>query len=230
MEIDYSHGAQQEKLAINFILNSLWDTPNLCPGNGTTNSSTEFGLTAEASQNLMGNVTVSLFSSMGITPSKGALAQFGSTQLLMMYINLLGFVYMYYFVGVALAMMHFAVFTFLTRRHPNQVHNGIAIGTRLVFGIFLLSLVSFTWNFDLTYFFMTSPMIIFTFSLTLVKGEFVAFALFYACPYSLKCSSPCRSIFGLASGPEEWGCCSIWQQEQYSTDGSSGIRDRLHFV
>ncbi|KKA23186.1 hypothetical protein T310_2779 [Rasamsonia emersonii CBS 393.64] len=168
MEIDFSKGALQERLAINLILNSLWDNPQLCPDNSTTNS-TDYALTQVQARNLMGNVTVSLFASMGITPTKGDLSRFGSSTLLMMYVNLLGFVYMYYFVTVALSMGYFAAFVHLTKRHPRPLHNGIAIGVRVLLGLFLLALVSFSRNFDLTYFFMTSPIIIFTFALALFK-------------------------------------------------------------
>lgn len=221
MEIDFSKGALQERLAINLILNSLWDNPQLCPDNSTTNS-TDYALTQVQARNLMGNVTVSLFASMGITPTKGDLSRFGSSTLLMMYVNLLGFVYMYYFVTVALSMGYFAAFVHLTKRHPRPLHNGIAIGVRVLLGLFLLALVSFSRNFDLTYFFMTSPIIIFTFALALFKGEFSPYR---PGPYSSSCSSPCRSTAGLDCDPEKWRYRSTWQQEQYSTDCSRAVRN-----
>lgn len=173
MEIDFSKGALQERFAINFILNSLWNSSQLCPDNSTTNS-TDYGLTQARARSLMGNVTVSLFASMGITPTKGDLSRFGSSTLLMMYVNLLGFVYMYYFASVSLSMGYFAAFVHITKRHPRPLHNAIAIGVRVLLGVFLLALVTFSRNFDLTYFFMTSPIIIFTFALALFKGEFFA--------------------------------------------------------
>jgi hypothetical protein len=176
MEIDYTRGATEEKKAIDRIIDSLWSNPNfLCPGN----DSAYYLLTNDRATDLLGNVTVSLFSSMGITPSTDDLSQFSSRTLLMMYIYLLGFVYVYYFIVTSLAMVHFAVFVFLTRRHPRRLYNGIAIGVRAVFAVLLMSLASFTRDFDLTYHFMTSPIIIYTFTLTLFIGLFSPILYFY---------------------------------------------------
>jgi hypothetical protein len=177
MEINFGKGALKEKVSIDLMLDSLWHSPTLCPDNSTTNStnSTQTGLTPSLVTNLMGNVTVSLFSSMGITPTQGNLSRFSSRKLLMMYVGLLGFVYMYYFISVALAMMHFSAFAFLTRRHLLPLHNAIAVGIRLGFGLLLLGLVAFAQNFNLTYFFMTSPMISFVFALALSAGKFAVF-------------------------------------------------------
>jgi hypothetical protein len=167
MEIDYSRGALGEKKAIDTMIDYLWNDPSiLCPAN----DSAQYLLTSERSTDLLGNVTVSLFSSMGVTPSTEDLSQFGS-KTLSMYVHLLAFVYVYYFVVSSLAMVHFAIFVFLTGRHPRRLYNGIAIGTRSVFAVLLMSLASFTSDFRLTYRFMTSPIIIYTFTLALFIGS-----------------------------------------------------------
>jgi hypothetical protein len=89
----------------------------------------------------------------------------------MMYVKLLGFVYVYYFIVTAFAMFIFSIFIFLTRTHIRTLFKNIAIGARVFLGVFLISLTAITVDFDLTYSFMTCPMILFTFTLTLFTGE-----------------------------------------------------------
>ena len=165
MEINYNHGALEEKHAIYRILEELRSNPPLCSANGVPGS-----LNMDRSHDLMGNITVCLFSSMGITLPADDVGAADSDALLMMYLRLLGFVYLYYFVVTSLAMFCFALFVYLTERRIRRVFVWIAIGIRVLSGIFLASLTAFVINIDLTYTFMTSPMIIFTFSLTLLAG------------------------------------------------------------
>lgn len=177
MEINYNRGALREKRAIYGILKDLRRNPPLCSVNDAPGS-----LNLQRSHDLMGNVTVCLFSSMGITLPADDVGAVDSDGLLMMYLRLLGFVYLYYFVVTSLAMFCFACFVYLTERRTGQAVLWMAIGTRVLSGIFLASLTAFVINFDLTYTFMTNPMIIFTFSLTLLTGKF--FFSFFLFPTS----------------------------------------------
>lgn len=171
MEIDYARGALGEKDSIDFIISSLWNQSDLCSSNKTANG-TGYGLNPATVKGLMGNVTVSLFSSMGITPASGDLSRFSSKRLLMMYIQLLGFVYAYYFVVVSLIMALFAVFTVIAQRHIRKLYTMMAMGIRLLIAIMLMALVAITKNFNLTYNFMTSPIILFTFAVALFSGSY----------------------------------------------------------
>lgn len=169
MEIDFSK-AQGEKRAIHDIMGIL-ETMNLCASNDSMANSTKYGLTDARSAQLLGNVTASLFSSMGITTPEEDLNNADGKKFLKTYVSFLTFVYVYYFVVASLAMVHFATFALLTRRHHRPVYNAIAAGTRLLCAVFLVSLIAFVQNFDLTYYYMTSPVIIFTFALTLLIGR-----------------------------------------------------------
>ncbi|EDN06175.1 conserved hypothetical protein [Histoplasma mississippiense (nom. inval.)] len=159
MDIDYTKGALKEQRCIQYILQTLRDSPQLCPSMNNPGS-----LTLQRSHDLMGNVTASLFSSMGITLPVDVVE---SEKLLMLYLRLLGFVYIYYFVVASLAMFILAAFVFLTQRHTGRIYAWVAITTRVLLGIILLAMVTIVANFDLIYRFMTSPLIIFTFTLAL---------------------------------------------------------------
>ena len=160
MEIDFSRGALEEKKTIESFLNALRSSPYIiCPGNQNS-------LTKTQVDDLVSNVTVSLFSSMGITTDESS-----HERKIVRYFRLLGFVYIYYFVVTSLAIAHFSLFVLLAHRHPRKLYRGIAFITRLVLAILLMSLASFIRYFSLTFYFMTSPMIIFTFTLTLFAGK-----------------------------------------------------------
>ncbi|KAK2810176.1 hypothetical protein FQN50_003146 [Emmonsiellopsis sp. PD_5] len=158
MDIDYSH-AVEEHTHIQSILHALRDNPPLCPDGDGRGS-----LTLERSHDLMGNVTVSLFSSMGITPADNALE---SGKVLMTYLQLLGFVYIYYFVVAALAMFILAAFVYLTQRHTGRLYVWSGVGIRVLLGAMLLGMTFIVFDFERTYKFMTSAVIIFTFTLAL---------------------------------------------------------------
>ncbi|ODH52590.1 hypothetical protein GX48_01370 [Paracoccidioides brasiliensis] len=160
MDIDYSQGAKDEQRCIQSILQALRDNPPLCSSDDGPGA-----LTLQRSHDLMGNVTASLFSSMGITP---ATHMVDSDKLLMLYLEMLGFVYMYYFIVASAAMFIFAAFVFLTQRHTGKIYSWVAITTRVLLGILLLGMVAIVTNFRLVYSFMTNPMIIFTFTLVLL--------------------------------------------------------------
>lgn len=185
MEIDYGGRNLKEKEFIDTIIETLSIQP-LCPVEG----STYYSLTHDRANDLMGNVTVALFSSMGITPpTEDDISQLDSGKLLMMYVKLLGFVYVYFFVVAALAMILFSIFVFLTRRHLRMLYRGVAVGTRIVLAVFLASFIAFMDNFDLAYSFMTSPMILFTFTLTLLAGfdfhfHYFVFMSFFSLSFS----------------------------------------------
>jgi hypothetical protein len=156
MEIDFSRGALEEKKTIESFLNALRSSPYIiCPGNQNS-------LTKPQVDHFVSNVTTSLFSSMGITTDESS-----HERKIVRYFQLLGFVYIYYFVVTSLAIAHFSLFVLLAHRHPRKLYRGIAFSTRLVLAILLMSLASFIRYFSLTFYFMTSPMIIFTFTLTL---------------------------------------------------------------
>ncbi|KAE8349378.1 nineteen complex-related protein 2-domain-containing protein [Aspergillus coremiiformis] len=162
MEINYSRGAVKEKMAIDTILEDLPNHP-LCPGEQVIG----FSITNDRLNDLVGNVTAALFSSMGIMPSEETnIGQLTSSQLLRMYMELLGFVYIYFFIVASLVMFLFAAFAMLTRRHTSYASIGIV--SRIVLGLFLASLVSFVRRFALAYDFMTSPTILYAFAFVLL--------------------------------------------------------------
>lgn len=169
MDIDYTKGALKEQRCIQYILQTLRDSPQLCPSMNNPGS-----LTLQRSHDLMGNVTASLFSSMGITLPLDVVE---SEKLLMLYLRLLGFVYIYYFVVASFAMFILAAFVFLTQRHTGRIYAWVAITTRVLLGIILLAMVTIVANFDLIYRFMTSPLIIFTFTLALFVGELLVHSI-----------------------------------------------------
>ncbi|KAL3494072.1 nineteen complex-related protein 2-domain-containing protein [Aspergillus germanicus] len=167
MEIEYSRGAINEQMAIYEILDDL---PNhrLCPINGTIG----FRLTQNRINDLVGNVTSALFSSMRIVPPRSAnLNQMDSSQLLRMYVELLGFVYVYLFVVASIAMFLFAAFSYLARRHDKLFAMGIGVAVRILLGVFLASLTVFAKDFELAYSFMKSPTILYAFTFVLLAGE-----------------------------------------------------------
>jgi low temperature requirement protein LtrA len=164
MEIEYSRGAINEQMAIYEILDDL---PNhrLCPINGTIG----FRLTQNRINDLVGNVTSALFSSMRIVPPRSAnLNQMDSSQLLRMYVELLGFVYVYFFVVASIAMFLFAAFSYLAWRHDKLSAMGIGVAVRILLGVFLASLTVFAKDFELAYSFMKSPTILYAFTFVLL--------------------------------------------------------------
>ncbi|PYH81717.1 hypothetical protein BO82DRAFT_383535 [Aspergillus uvarum CBS 121591] len=164
MEINYSRGAINEQISISRLLDDLPYQP-LCPSDGPD----DFSATSDLLSNLVGNVTAALFSSMGIMPSKNAdIGSMGSDRLLRMYMELLSFVYVYYFAVASLAMFFFAAFVLLTRRHARGICAAISVAVRVCFGIFLAGLISFSRHFPLVYSFMTSPAILYAFTLILL--------------------------------------------------------------
>lgn len=171
MEIDYTR-APHEEAAIHNVLGTLWNQTSICPSVNTTGAKA-YGIKEEQGRFLTGNVTVALFSSMGITLEDPDSTSSEGIQYLKLYLGLLAFVYAYYFITVGLAMWHFAIFATLTGRHPNLWFNAIAVGFRLVCVAILISQIAFAKNFDLTYKYMTHPIILYTFSLTMLSGESV---------------------------------------------------------
>ncbi|KAL4883761.1 nineteen complex-related protein 2-domain-containing protein [Aspergillus karnatakaensis] len=164
MEIDYNRGAIGEQMAINDILNDL---PNhrLCPVNGTIG----FRLTRNLFNDLVGNVTSALFASMRIVPPRSAhVNTLDSSQLLRMYVELLGFVYVYFFGVASLAMFLFAAFGFLARRHDKPWAMAIGVAVRILSGVFLACLTVFAKHFELAYSFMKSPTILYAFTFVLL--------------------------------------------------------------
>ncbi|KAL4916708.1 nineteen complex-related protein 2-domain-containing protein [Aspergillus aurantiobrunneus] len=167
MEIQYSLGAIGEQKAIYDILNDL---PNhrLCPVNGTIG----FRLTRNMFNDLVGNVTSALFASMRIVPPRSAhVSTMDSSQLLRMYVELLGFVYVYFFLVASLAMFLFAAFGFLARRHDKPLAMAIGVAVRIISGLFLACLTIFAKHFELAYSFMKSPTILYAFTFVLLGGE-----------------------------------------------------------
>ncbi|KAI7969676.1 hypothetical protein EIK77_005796 [Talaromyces pinophilus] len=171
MEIDYTR-APHEKAAIHNVLGTLWNQTNICSSANTTGAKA-YGIKEEQGRFLTGNVTVALFSSMGITLEDPDSTSSEGMQYVKLYLGLLAFVYVYYFITVGLAMLHFAIFATLTSRHPGLWFNAIAAGFRLVCAAVLISQIAFAKNFDLTYKYMTHPIILYTFSLTMLAGEYV---------------------------------------------------------
>ena len=167
MEIPFNRGATQEWTAISNLLEDLSIRP-LCPYNG----SSDYPYTADLISDLVGNVTAALFSSMDITPTtKGDISLLDSEQLLHMYVKVLGFVYIYFFAVASLSMILFTAFLILSRRHDRQLDLSISIAARILLAIFLASLISFASHFSLARSFMTSPIILYAFTLTLLTGQ-----------------------------------------------------------
>ncbi|KAL2831815.1 nineteen complex-related protein 2-domain-containing protein [Aspergillus cavernicola] len=167
MEIEYNRGAINEQKAIYEILDDL---PNyhLCPLNGTIG----FRLTRDLFNDLVGNVTSALFASMRIVPPRSAdVSRMDSSQLLRMYVKLLGFVYVYFFIVASLAMFLFAAFGFIARRHDKPFAMRIGVAVRIILGVVLVSLTTFAKNFELAYAFMKSPTILYAFTFVLLTGK-----------------------------------------------------------
>lgn len=168
MVIDYSKGAMHEQIAISGIVGELSNGP-LCLADD--NPSATHGLTNERVNDLMGNVTAALFSSMGITPSENEnISQLDSNQLLRMYMEVLGFVYVYHFATAALTMVLFASFALVARRYRSRMHTNFGVAVRLVLAVFLAGLCFFARSFALAFSFMTSPAILYAFTLILLGG------------------------------------------------------------
>lgn len=174
MEIPFSREATQEWKAIKSLLEDLAHQP-LCPER-TNHEPAVLQFNEFLFSDLMGNVTAALFSSMGITPTGvGDISLLDSQQLLQMYMKVLAFVYIYFFVVASLSMGLFSAFTILTRRHDQRFYLGISSGFRMLLAIALASLGSFAGHFPLAYAFMTSPVILYAFTLTLLSGEYALF-------------------------------------------------------
>jgi hypothetical protein len=172
MEIDYTK-APHEKAAIHNILGGLWNQTSICSSSNSTGAKA-YGIKEEQGRFITGNVTVALFSSMGITLEDPDSSSSKGMQYVKLYLGLLAFVYVYYFITVGLAMLHFAIFATLTSRHPRPWFNAMAVGFRLVCAVILISQITFAKNFDLTYKYMTHPIILYTFSFTMLAGEYAA--------------------------------------------------------
>ena len=167
MEIPFSRGATQEWIAISSILDNLTHQP-LCPESETfswINTEDLFG-------DLLGNVTAALFSSMDIIPSnKLDYNLLDNQELLQIYMKLLAFVYVYFFVVASISMALFGAFLSLSHRHTLSLHRTLSTAVRILLAICLASLVSFASHFPLAYAFMTSPIILYAFTLTLLTGQ-----------------------------------------------------------
>ncbi|KAL5001618.1 nineteen complex-related protein 2-domain-containing protein [Aspergillus recurvatus] len=184
MEIEYSRGAINEQMAIHDILNDL---PNheICPVNGTIG----FTLTRNMFNDLVGNVTSALFSSMRIVPPQSAhVSTMDSSQLLRMYVELLGFVYVYFFLVASLAMLLFAAFGLLAQRHDKPLAMAIGVAVRIISGVFLASLTIFAKHFELAYSFMKSPTILYAFTFVLLGGKSPR-SFSHGRPFSSGCSA-----------------------------------------
>lgn len=170
MEIPFSRGATQEWTAISSLLESLAEQV-LCPTSSPEVGPISLHYTEDLLNDLMGNVTAALFSSMDIIPSKKVdISLLDNQQLLQMYMKVLAFVYIYFFVVASLLMGLFTAFLLLSRRHGRWLYQILSVTTRVALGIFLASLVSFASHFPLAHAFMTSPIILYAFSLTLLIG------------------------------------------------------------
>lgn len=172
MEIDYNRGATKERAAISAILEELPRRP-FCPGGS---SPAALAISDDRIGDLLGNVTAALFSSMGVHPAEGIdIIQLNNIQLLQMYMKLLGFVYVYFFSVASLAMLLYAAFAMLSRRHKRKAYLTVAVSVRIVLASFLCGLVSFTGHFWLAYSFMMSPTILYAFTFVLLFGLLPAY-------------------------------------------------------
>lgn len=85
--------------------------------------------------------------------------------------KLLAFVYVYFFVVASISMALFGAFLILSHRHILSLHLTLSTAVRILLAICLASLVSFASHFPLAYAFMTSPVILYAFTLTLLTGQ-----------------------------------------------------------
>lgn len=186
MEIPYSRGATQELAFISSILEDL-SHQSLCPEPGTATSV----YTEDLVSDLVGNVTAALFSSMGITPSKEVdISLLDSQQLLRMYMALLGFVYVYFFAVASISMGLLVVFARMGHRHECRLYLGLSMAMRLLLGVLLASLISFARHFPLAYSFMTSPVILYAYTFTLLTGEYSVHSACFTCSFLIGSSAP----------------------------------------
>lgn len=170
MEIPFSHEARQEWKAITSLLEELAHQP-LCP-EIINNQQEALQYNQFLFGDLMGNVTAALFSSMGITPTgAGDISLLDSAQLLAICMKALAFVYIYFFVVTSLSMVLFSAFVILSRRHDRRLYLGLSSGFRILLAIALACLASFASHFSLAYSFMTSPVILYAFTFTLLSGK-----------------------------------------------------------
>ncbi|KAJ5475301.1 hypothetical protein N7539_008367 [Penicillium diatomitis] len=167
MEIPFSRGATREWTAISSLLGSLTTRP-LCPSLETF----DYEHTTDLFNYLTGNVTAALFSSMELLPSKGIdISLLTNQQLLQMYVKLLDLVYIYYFVAASAAMGLLAIFQILVHRHETRLYQAISTWSRFLFASLLASLILLATYFPLAYSFMTSPVILYAFTIVLLCGE-----------------------------------------------------------
>ncbi|KAJ5085507.1 hypothetical protein N7532_010278 [Penicillium argentinense] len=173
MEIPFSRGATQEWTAISSLLENLAEQP-LCLESSPDIGTLDLKYTEDLFNDLMGNVTAALFSSMDITLSnKVDINLLDNQQLFHMYMKVLAFVYIYFFVVASLLMGLFTAFLVLSRRHELWLHQGLSMAVRISLAIFLASLVSFASHFPLAFAFMKSPIILYAFTLTLLTGLYL---------------------------------------------------------
>ena len=167
LEIDYNRGATNEKLAITHILDDLSEGP-LCP----SDDGTWYTLDGRRADDLMGNVTAALFQSRGIVPSRVKdISVLPHDEVLRLYMKLLEFVYVYYMAVGAVTMFLLAAFALLAQRHHGRrLYEAVGVGFRVMLGVFLATLISFTGHLSLAYSFMTSPTILYAFTFILLPG------------------------------------------------------------
>lgn len=183
MKISFSRDAVEEESNINSMLWNLTQGWPLCDSSTRADS-----LSLDMAHYLMGNVTAALFHSMGIAlpngywHGRGISPSSQEPQSLMPYVKLLSFVYVYYFVAAAGIMFFLVLFACLARLRESELGSSpattaagrlntrVLIGIRILLGVVLVTLVALLANWKSIYHFMANPMILFTFTLTLLIG------------------------------------------------------------
>ena len=202
LSIDFDPGTEGEKDAISSILDELGQGP-LCPNHGTD----YYTLDQSRADNLMGNVTAALFNSRGIVPEhkKESMTEMTYQEVLREHLKMLEFVYVYYMLIGAAIMFFFAAFTMITRRHRvKRLHEAIGIAARLLLGILMASLVSFTQHGDhgsLARSFMQSPSILYLLTFMLLPGMSHLFNDVFVWIVCILTSRACSALVRSASGP-----------------------------
>lgn len=167
MSFDFhQHRVLPQLSAIKSILDTLRGALPLCPTDDDPGL-----LDHNRSHDLLKHVTVALFTNIGISSPVEDYASMSSHELLVEYLKKAEFVFSHYLVLAALCMFMLAVFVIIVPGKTSKVRTGTMIGSRVVLGFVLLSLVGLFRGSNAIHTFMTTPWVLFIFTTALLLGE-----------------------------------------------------------